>query len=61
MWVLARSSACRCVQAAAVTDIKEVESGCDKEGMVGEGTTREGRGGVKILLEIPNMGGYSTF
>ena len=41
MWVLARSIACRCVQAAAVTGIKEVESGCDKEGMVSEGTTRE--------------------
>ena len=41
MLVLIRSSVSRCVQAAAVTGIKEVESGCDKEGMVGEGTTRE--------------------
>ena len=39
--VLIGSSVSRCVQTSAVTDIKEVKSGCDKEGIEEEGTSRE--------------------
>ena len=39
--VLIQSSVSSFVQADAVNDIREVESGCDKEGMAGGETTME--------------------